>query len=189
MEVMEDEMIIELFWQRSDRAIAETQGKYGRMLRSIAYGILRSQEDAEECENDTYLRTWNTIPPKRPDVLSAFLSKIARNLSLDRYDEIHAQKRGSGEVPALLDELAECVPDGNNPFAGVENAKLTEQINHYLKELKPDARVIFMRRYWFGNSVQEIAEMTGFGQSKIKMSLLRTRKELKRALEKEGYSI
>lgn len=186
---MEDQFIIELYFQRSDRAIAETQGKYGRMLRSIALGILKSMPDAEECENDTYLKTWNAIPPQRPAVFSAFLSKITRNLSLDRYDEMHAAKRGSGEVPALLDELAECLPDPSDAAEHVENEELAEMLNHFLEGLKPDARNIFMRRYWFGDSVQEIAEKTGSGSSKVKMTLLRARRELMAELEKEGYAV
>lgn len=186
---MEDSAIIELYFQRSDRAVTETQGKYGRMLRSISFNIVKSMSDAEECENDTYMKTWNSIPPKRPDVFSAFLAKIVRNLSLDRYDELHAAKRGGGEIPALLDELAECLPDEAEPFAGVENRELAAEINAFLEKLKPDARNIFLRRYWFGDSVQEIAEQTGFGTSKIKMSLLRSRNELKAILEKEGYAV
>lgn len=182
---MEDQAIIDLYFARSDQAIRETQDKYGRMLRSIAYGILKSLEDAEECENDTYLKTWNAIPPQRPSVFSAFLSKITRNLSLDRYDELHAQKRGSGEVPALLDELAECLPAGGEVSSHLEEEELSGVINAFLKELKPDARNIFLRRYWFGDSVQEIAEKGGFGASKVKMSLSRSRKALEKVLEEK----
>ena len=100
---MEDRAIVALYWKRAETAIFETKKQYGRLLRSISRGILKSEEDAEECENDTYLKAWNTIPPKRPDKLSAFLAKIVRNLSLDRYDAMHAEKRGGGEVPLLLD--------------------------------------------------------------------------------------
>lgn len=186
---MEDRLIIDLFFQRSERAIAQTQEKYGRMLCTIAYGILRDREDAKECENDTYLKTWNSIPPAKPQVFSAFLSKITRNLSLDRYDEKHAAKRGGGEFPLLLDELAECLPDERDPYRAIEEAQLTDQINVFLTGLSRDARNIFLRRYWFGDTLQEISEETGFGLSKVKMSLLRSRKELKKVLEKEGRAL
>ena len=184
---MEDRAIIALYWKRAETAILETKKQYGRLLLSISRGILRNEEDAEECENDTYLRAWDTIPPKRPEKLSAFLAKITRNLSLDRYDEKHAEKRGGGEVPLLLDELAEVIADEAAFPADTED--LSEVLNAFLGRLKPDARTIFLRRYWFGDSVQEISARSGFGESKIKMSLLRTRQNLKEVLEKEGYRI
>jgi RNA polymerase sigma factor, sigma-70 family len=184
---MEDRAIIALYWKRAETAILETKKQYGRLLLSISRGILRNEEDAEECENDTYLRAWDTIPPKRPEKLSAFLAKITRNLSLDRYDEKHAEKRGGGEVPLLLDELAEVIADEAAFPADTED--LSEVLNAFLGRLKPDARTIFLRRYWFGDSVQEISARSGFGESKIKMSLLRTRQNLKEVLEKEGYRV
>ena len=184
---MDDQVIINLYFKRSENAIAETKTKYGRMLRGVAFGILKSTPDAEECENDTYLKTWDSIPPTKPIMFSAFLSKIIRNLSLDRYDHIHTEKRGSGEIPLLLDELSECIPDGNSTAEQAELEELKEIINVFLGSLKADARNIFMRRYWFGDSVQGIASYSGFGISKIKMSLKRSREELKEVLEKEGY--
>lgn len=185
---MEDQAIINLYFSRSENAVRETKAKYGRMLRSIAFGILKIQEDAEECENDTYLKTWYSIPPARPDVFSAFLSRIARNLSLDRFEYLHALKRGSGEIPLLLDELEECIIDGREENHAEEEA-LKELLNHFLARMKKDARVIFMRRYWFGDSVAEIADRTGTGKSRVKMSLMRSRRELKELLEKEGYAV
>lgn len=184
---MEDRAIVALYWKRAETAILETKKQYGRLLLSISRGILRNEEDAEECENDTYLKAWNTIPPKRPDKLSAFLAKIVRNLSLDRYDAMHAEKRGGGEVPLLLDELAEVIADETAFPTDTEG--LSEVLNAFLGRLKPDARTIFLRRYWFGDSVQEISARSGFGESKIKMSLLRTRQSLQEALEKEGYRV
>lgn len=184
---MEDRAIVALYWKRAETAILETKKQYGRLLLSISRGILRNEEDAEECENDTYLKAWNTIPPKRPDKLSAFLAKITRNLSLDRYDAQHAEKRGGGEVPLLLDELAEVIADETAFPEDTEG--LSEVLNAFLGRLKPDARTIFLRRYWFGDSVQEISARSGFGESKIKMSLLRTRQSLQEALEKEGYRV
>ena len=186
---MEDNLIIELYFQRTEQAIDETRLKYSRLLRSIALNILKNMEDAEECENDTYLKTWNSIPPERPVVLSAFLSKIARNLSLDKYEYLHARKRGKGEIPALLDELEECLPDGSSIFENIEVKELTEIIDRFLGSLKGDARNIFMRRYWFSDSIQDIAKATGFSMSKVKMNLMRTRNGLKAVLEKEGYGI
>jgi RNA polymerase sigma factor, sigma-70 family len=184
---MDDRAIIALYWKRAETAILETKKQYGRLLLSISRGILRNEEDAEECENDTYLRAWDTIPPKRPEKLSAFLAKITRNLSLDRYDAKHAEKRGGGEVPLLLDELAEVIAD--EAAFPADTKDLSEVLNAFLGRLKPDARTIFLRRYWFGDSVQEISVRSGFGESKIKMSLLRTRQNLKEVLEKEGYRV
>ena len=186
---MEDELIIEMFFKREEGAIAETKTKYGHRLCRIAFGILRSRQDAEECEADTYMKTWNVIPPAKPQIFPAFLSKITRNLSLDRYDELHAKSRGGGEIPVLLDELEECVPDRWSAGDYVDETELKEQLNIFLSGLKPDARVIFMRRYWFGDKIPEISSRYGYGSGKIKMSLMRSRKELKERLEKEGYTI
>lgn len=184
---MEDEAIIALYEQRSENAIIQTKNKYGRMLVSIALGILRDMEDARECESDTYLHTWNVIPPQRPAVLSAFLSRITRNLSLNRYEERHARKRGGGEVPLLLDELAECIPGSDNTESFVRERALRQVLDDFLGSLRQDARIIFMRRYWYCDSVQEISARYGYGTSKIKMSLLRSRKELRKRLEEEGW--
>ncbi len=135
------------------------------------------------------MKAWNSIPPVRPLVFSAFLSKIIRNLSLDRYAYSHAEKRGSGEIPLLLDELSECIPDEKNAAGYEDKEELKSILNAFLGSLATDARNIFIRRYWFGDSVQEISAYSGFGASKIKMSLMRSRKELKAALEKEGYTV
>lgn len=186
---MEDQLIIDMYFKRSEKAIAETKAKYGHMLCRIAFGILRSRQDAEECETDTYMKTWNVIPPTKPQIFPAFLSKITRNLSLDRYDELHAKSRGSGEIPILLDELEECIPDRWSAEEYAEETELKEQLNSFLSGLKPDARMIFMRRYWFGDRISEISSIYGYGSGKIKMSLMRSRKELKERLEKEGYTI
>jgi len=186
--LMEDEAIIQLYFDRAERAIAETKQKYGRLCRSIAYGILRSSEDAEECENDTYWSAWDAMPPARPSVLSAFLGKITRNLSLDRYEYLHAQKRGGGEIPSLLDELAECVPDTGSADV-LSDLALKELLNGFLSGLGEDARRIFLRRYWFGDSVAEIAARYRFSVSKVKMSLLRSRRELEQILQKEGFAL
>lgn len=185
---MEDELILDLYFERNEDAIEQTRAKYSRLLRSVAYGILRSHEDSEECENDTYLKAWNTIPPTRPDVFSAFLSRITRNLSLDLYEKMHAAKRGGNEMSLVLDELAEVVAyEGVGSDEESDRKELKRILDDFLSELTPDNRKIFMRRYWFGDSVQEVADKLHFGKSKVKMSLLRSRESLKVKLEKEGY--
>ena len=186
---MEDNVIIDMYFARDEQAIGSTRDKYGRLLRSIAYGILRSHEDSEECENDTYLKTWNSIPPVRPASLQAFLAKITRNLSLDRYDRMHAQKRGGGEVPLMIEELEEGIPDesAQRTDDDSDSEELKRIINEFLGTLADDARKIFMRRYFFGDSVKEIADKYGFGVSKVKMSLSRSRESLQAVLNKEGY--
>ena len=167
---MEDSTIIDLYFARNEDAIVQTKTKYGRMLNSISMRILHSLEDADECENDTYLKTWNVIPPQKPDIFSAFLSRIVRNLSLDRYDMMHADKRGNAQVGVMLDELAEI-------------------LNRFLSEQKELTRKMFIRRYYFGYNVSEIAEKYGVSESKVKMTLLRVRGKLKDYLEKEGVTV
>ena len=176
---MQDETIISLYFKRAEEAITATKDKYGRLLVSIAYGILKNTADAEECENDTYLKTWASIPPKKPAFLRAFLAK-----ALDAYEAKQAQKRGGGEIPVILDELAEILLD-KATFS--ETSDLAEGLNAFLADLKPEASYLFMRRYWFGDSLQELAERSGYGLSKIKMSLSRSKKQLGEKLEKEGY--
>lgn len=186
---MDDQLIIDMYFNRDEQAITCTAEKYGRLLRSIAYGILRSHEDSEECENDTYMKTWNIIPPTRPNAFQAFLARITRNLSLDRYDQMHAAKRGAGEVPLMLDELEECIPDesASSTDDSSNDEELKRILDKFLETLPSDARKIFMRRYFFGDSVNEISDMFGFGKSKVKMSLSRSRDALKSLLESEGY--
>jgi len=185
---VEDYQIIDLYFARSENAITETASKYGRMLRAVTMRILRNQEDADECVSDTYMKTWNTIPPTRPDVFSAFLTKIARNTSLDRLDSNNAEKRGAGEIPAILDELEECISDPRIPVPG-EGIEVREVINAFLESEKPEARKIFVRRFFFGSDVKEIAEFYDLGESKVKMSLARSRERLKARLEKEGVTV
>ena len=186
---MDDQLIIDMYFERNEQAITCTADKYGRLLRSVAFGILKSHEDSEECENDTYMKTWSIIPPTRPNIFSAFLVKITRNLSLDRYDQMHAAKRGAGEVPMVLDELAECIPDesASSTDDGSNDEELKRILDKFLATLPSDARKIFMRRYFFSDSVNEIADKFGFGKSKVKMSLSRSRDSLKSLLESEGY--
>ena len=186
---MEDVVIIDMYFARDEQAIGCTRDKYGRLLRSISFGILRNNEDAEECESDTYLRAWNVMPPQRPSFFQAFLAKITRNLSLDRYDNLHAAKRGGSEAVILLEELEECIPDSS--VAGTDEeadgSELKKILDTFLGGLSEDARRIFMRRYFFGDTVDEICSLYGYGKSKVKMSLSRSRDSLRDVLEKEGF--
>jgi RNA polymerase sigma-70 factor (ECF subfamily) len=181
-----DEEIIVLFEKRNEAAIAETAKKYGGYCRSIAYNILHSVSDAEECENETYFRTWNTIPPARPTLFSAFLAKITRNLSLNKLQKQTAGKRGSGELELALDELEYCVLGGTSPQIAVENEIIINTINAFLKTLNTKHRKIFVRRYFYINSTQQIAKDFGISVTNTKQILFRTREKLKIALEKEG---
>ena len=183
---MEDERIIELFWQRSEEAIAQTDVKYGKYCRYIASNILHNKEDSEECVNDTYMKAWDTIPPTRPGILSAFLGRITRNISLDRYRMGHARKRGGGQIAYVIDELGECISTGDTPERIVEHQELVEILNKFLGNLNEEKRRIFMRRYWYMSSVKEIARDYKLTNSKVKMVLMRTRNELKEVLEREG---
>ena len=186
---MEDAQIIELYWQRNQSAIEETAGKYGPFLRDVSWNILRSDPDAEECVNDTYLRTWNAIPPARPTAFRAWLGRIARNLSLDRWKQAQAEKRGGGAMELLLGELDQCVPAPNGTEQAMEDRELAALISRFLRGLPKDSRVIFLRRYWYGEDITDIARKLGCGQGKVKSSLFRTRKALRAYLEKEGVAL
>jgi RNA polymerase sigma-70 factor (ECF subfamily) len=186
---MEDNQIIRLYFARSEEAIRQTAAKYGNYCHTIAYHILHNLEDSEECVNDTYWKAWGIIPPRRPKRLAAFLGKITRNLSLDRYRRYTAEKRGSGEMAVALEELGECVSSMENLDAHADEMVLTEILNRFLESLSAEQRRIFMRRYWYVSSVKEIAEDYGITESKVKMSLLRSRNQLKAALEKEGITL
>ena len=186
---MEDNQIIRLYCERSEEAIRQTAAKYGNYCHTIAYNILHNLEDSEECVNDTYWKAWGIIPPRRPKRLAAFLGKITRNLSLDRYRCYTAEKRGNGEMAVTLEELGECVSSMENLDAHADEMVLTEILNRFLESLSAEQRRIFMRRYWYVSSVKEIAEDYGITESKVKMSLLRSRNQLKAALEKEGIAL
>lgn len=186
---MEDKQIVDLYWMRSEDAIVQTDKKYGKYCHTIAYNILNNSEDSEECVSDTYLKAWNSLPPRRPAKLSAFLGKITRNLSLDKYRYLSAEKRGAGELPIALEELSGCVPSSDNTEQIIEQMALVDLLNRFLASLSPEPRKIFMRRYWYVSSIQEIAEDYGLTESKVKMSLLRSRNQLKDLMEKEGVTL
>ena len=189
MRKTEDSKIIELFFARDEKAISETHSKYGRYCYSIAYNIIGVNEDCEECVNDTLVKAWNAIPPQKPKKLSAFLGKITRNLSLNRFFEKTADKRGSGQTAAVLDELAECVSSGVTTEDISDNNTLRHALNDFLSCLEPEKRIIFMQRYWYMMPVKAIAAEHSSTESRIKMILLRTRSELKEHLIKEGITL
>ena len=186
---MDDQMIVDLFWQRSSDAIAETAKKYGNYCYRIAYNVLTNPEDSEECVNDTYLKAWDTIPPTRPNRFSAFIGRITRNLALNRYAHLTAEKRGGSQIPLALEELGGCIPDHRTPALIVEEKELGKVINQFLGTLLPEARRIFLQRYWSLMSVKDIAQLYGITESKVKMSLMRTRSKFKHYLEKEGVAV
>ncbi len=185
---MEDRQIIDLYFERSESAITETDKKYGQYCHTIAYRILENDEDAKEIVNDTYLKTWNTIPPNRPNPLKSYVGMISRQLSLDRYDAYHTQKRG-GQVSIVLDELAECIPVGNSGEDVGESIALSEALSRFLRALPQKTRNIFVRRYFYMSSVAEIARDFSMKESNVTMHLLRTRKKLEQFLKKEGFDL
>ena len=185
---MEDKQIVDLYFERSESAITETEKKYGRYCHYIAYRILENDEDAKEIVNDTYLKTWNTVPPNRPDPLKPYVGMISRQLSLDRYEEYHAQKRG-GQVMLVLDELAECIPDNNSGADIGESVALSDALTRFLRDLPQRTRSIFVRRYFYMSSVAEIAKDFSMKESNVTMHLLRTRKKLEHFLKKEGFGL
>lgn len=183
---MEDEKIIDLYFERNESAISETAEKYGNYLYKIAFNILSDNEDSEESVNDTYMSAWNTIPPEKPNIFSAFLSKITRNISLNRYRAGKTEKRGGGEIAAAFEEIEECVPDKSNIYDEIETKELAEIISDYLKKLPETERKIFVCRYYYLDSLSDISKQFGFSQSKVASMLHRTRKKILSHLEKEG---
>lgn len=183
---MEDNQIVELYWQRQEQAISATSAKYGKYCHTIAYNILYNREDAEESVSDTYLAAWKNMPPHRPKILSAFLGKITRRISLNRWRRNNTQKRGGGEMPLALEELSTCIPSGENVESYVEGKELTRSLNAFIGNLPEAERDVFVSRYWFLASVREISEKFGFTESKVKSMLLRTQAKLRSHLEEEG---
>lgn len=183
---MEDQGIIDLFFDRSEQAIVETDKKYGGYCYAIAYNILSSREDSEESVNDTYLTAWNTIPPRRPRLLNAFLGKITRHISIDRWRRLRAQKRGGKEMILALEELGECVA-AQSLEAEISQRELARSLNDFLAALPETERNVFLCRYWYMDSIETIAKITGFSQSKVASMLHRSRGKLRKKLSEEGY--
>lgn len=184
---MEDHRIIDLFFARAQQAIAELAQKYGALCRGIAYNILLNRQDAEECENDTYLRVWDTVPPTRPDSLRCYVSRIVRNLSLDRVRYYTRQKR-SAPYDALLSEMSECIPDRFDMEQAADDTA-AEAVAAYLRTLDAQTRVLFVRRYFHMESVESLARRYGLKASSVSTRLTRTRARLRTWLEREGVTI
>lgn len=186
---MEDHEIITLYWQRNEGAIAATASKYSGYCGRVAQGILASPEDVEECLSDTWMAAWNAMPPHRPDRLSLFLGKITRSLAFDRFRAGRAEKRGGGELPLALEELADCVPTVPGAEQAVEDRELEQMINRFLHTLAERECNIFLRRYWYAEPLPDIARRYSLRLNTVKTSLYRSRMKLKRYLEKEGVSL
>ena len=183
---MNDTEIVNLYWKREERAIEETAKKYGAYCYAIAYNILSNHEDSEESVNDTYIETWNAIPPHRPMVLSSFLGKITRRLAIDKWRSDHAQKRGGGELTCVLDELTECIAYEDSAERHLEKQMLAQAINDFLATLNETERKIFVCRYFYVNSVETVCKRFGYSESKVKSVLFRVRERLRVYLQKEG---
>ena len=187
--MLEDQKIIELYMARNGRAIQETSDKYGSYCYAISHRIVCDHEDAEECVNDTWLRTWDAIPPAYPIVFRQFLAKITRNLSFDRYRANQAKKRGNGEMDMVLDELEECIAGSGGPEAEYEAKALQACINEFINTLAERDGDIFLRRYYYVEATDAIAKRYGMKESNVLTILSRTRKKLKSHLIKEGYMV
>ena len=185
---MEDKQIVELYWERSETAIAETEKTYGRYCHYIAYQILYNDEDAQQIVNDTYLKTWDTIPPQRPELLKSYVGMISRQLALNVYEKQHTQKRG-GQVPLVLEELSECIPDNSDSNDIGDNIALSDALDRFIRSLPQRSRNIFVRRYFYMSAVAEIARDLSLKESNVTMHLLRARKKLAQFLKKEGFDL
>lgn len=186
---MEDEKIIRLYFEREEQAITETGKKYGSYCRSIAFNVLHSHEDAEECVSDTYLRAWNAIPPAKPSCLRAFLGRITRNLSITRWEAQRAQKRGGGRIQILLSELEECLSGEHRVDDHMDTQAITRTIERFLQNQKQENRQLFVRRYYYGDSVKRLSGMFGLPENTVKSRLSRLRIGLRAALLKEGIAV
>lgn len=185
---MDDHEIIELYWQRREEAIQETSLKYGRLCTHIARNILSSREDCEECVNDTYFAVWNAIPQERPSRFSSFVSRIARNLALKKYEYISAAKRNPAAVTSL-EELDDCVSGKESMESALEAKRVERAIDQFLRRQGEEKRTIFIRRYWYFDSIEAICQCTGYSQSKIKSILFEMRRKLRKHLESEGIDV
>jgi len=186
---LDDSRILKLYFQRSEDAISATEKKYGAYCLSIARNILPDPEDAREAVNDTYLGAWNAIPPHIPNSLAAFLGRITRRISINKWQAAHTAKRGGGEIPLALEELSECVPSSMDVEQALAGKELTALLNRFVRELPETERKVFVCRYWYLEPVKAIAKRFGFSESKVKSMLFRIRNKLKAELEKEGIVV
>ena len=185
---MDDKQIIDLYFERNEQAIKETQNKYGAFCHRIAMNILGIHEDAEECVNDTYYSVWKQIPPTVPEVFKVYLGRITRNLSISRFRAMRAKKRYNS-MEIMLSELNNCVPSSSNVEQTIEVMQLSEYISEWLDSLPEEDCALFVRRYWFGDEVQELAKKCGITAAKMAQRMLRLRKSLKAALEQKGVAL
>lgn len=185
---MEDDAIVALYWARNEDAISETDRKYGPYCRTIAWNILKSWEDSEECVSDTWHRAWNAMPPQKPDRLPPFLGRIVRNVSISRWRKGQAQKRGCG-VALLLDELEDCLPAPQDVERELEARELTRAVEHWLGRLEREDRLLFLRRYWYGDEVKTLARRRRISPNQAAKRLRRLREGLRRYLEQEGVTV
>ncbi len=185
---MEDSQIISLFFERSEQAIEELDRKHGPAVKRAAANILNDRLDVEECVSDTYLRTWNSIPPQAPDPLASYVCRIAHNLAIDRYHANTAQKR-SGKYELVLDEIEECIPSGVSVETELEAKELGASINRFLGTLSRDDRFLFVRRYWYADPVRELAALTHSSPNRVSVRLFRLREKLRKTLTKEGLLV
>ena len=184
---MEDKEIVDLYWQRSERAVSETQIKYEKYLYTIAFNVLSDEEDSKETVNDTYLKAWNSMPQNRPSVLSSYLGKITREQAIDCYRKRHARKREGSEYALCLDEMAETLPEKNTVESEMDMRQLSEVLSDFLKKQPENKRNIFLCRYFFMDPVNEIAARSGMNEATARSILFRMRKDLMKYLEQEGY--
>ena len=184
---MEDSKIIDLYWARDEAAISQTDAAYGRKLQALSNRILNNREDAQECVNDTYMSTWNAIPPQRPNHFYGFLASICRHLCFHKVDWRLAAKRNA-EIVSLTEEMELCIPD-NRRNLELEDREISRVMDAFLEGLPKETRLIFLRRYWHADSIAEIAARYGITESKVKMQLSRTRTKLRNSLEQEGIQL
>ena len=182
---MEDEEIINLYWLREEKAISETDKKYGNYCNAISFDILQDKEDSKECVNDTYLNTWNSIPPQRPNMLKFYLGKIVRNLALNQYEKKRTKKRDS-TVEIALEELSECISSKNDIEKEVDYNELVNMLNCFVEKLSKEKRKIFIERYWYLDTIKNISNKNNISESNVKIKLLRIRQELKKYLMEGG---
>ena len=185
--MLEDKEIVQLYWNRDEKAIEATQTKYGNYCNSIAFNIINNQEDAEECVNEAYLKTWNSIPPNKPNSLRTYVGKLVRNVTFDLYRKKTAIKRGSGQIDIVLNELGECVCEQSNPETELEKKQLENDINIFLDTLSKEKKAIFLRRYWYSESVSDIAKRYGMSENSVSVKLNRIRNKFKNYLLERGH--
>ena len=188
-ELMDDPKIVQLYWDRNEQDPTATADKYGNYCITIAKNILGNKEDAEECVNDTYMRAWNSLPPHRPNILSTYLGKITRNLSFNLYKRNTADKRGGGEVPVVLDEIVDLVSDTDDVEKEIDRRELVKAIDDFLGKLPADKRSIFICRYWYFDSISNIASRFGMTNNYVSVLLNRLRLKLHNYLLERGFEI